>query len=151
MRLYCRLLGETASVSKPKTKKNCKKNSARIVLWSDQCAHESAYDQTSVRSNWPLIRQVCAQNCLWSDRPRPTWPLIRQDPDHCPDKSALEFCSRPCISSAPRTCVRSKMVWSEVTSVWPPRPGYVGKKCKNKIYIYETIKQTNKKLFANWL
>ena len=74
MRLYFKLLGETASVSKTKTKK-IEKNS-----------HESASDQTSVRSNWPLIRQVCAQNWLGSDRPRPTWPLIRQDPDHCPDK-----------------------------------------------------------------
>ena len=78
---------------------------------------ESASDQTSVLS------KVCAQNCLWSDRPRPTSPLLRQDPDHCPDKSALEVFSRPCNSSAPRTCVRSKMVWSEVTSVWPSRPG----------------------------
>ena len=75
----------------------------------------SASDQTSVRSNWPLIRQVCAQNCLWSDRHRPNWPLIRQVPDHCPDTSDLEVFSRPCNLSAPRTCVRSKMVWSEAT------------------------------------
>ena len=33
--------------------------------------------QTSVRSIRPLIRLVCAWNCLWSDRPRPNWPLIR--------------------------------------------------------------------------
>ena len=79
--------------------------------------------QTSVRSNRPLIRLVCAWNCLWSDRPRPKWTLIRQVPDHCPDKSALEAFSRPCNSSAPRTCVHSKMVWSELNSVWPPRPG----------------------------
>ena len=79
--------------------------------------------QTSVRSNRPLIRLVCAWNCLWSDRSRPKWPLIRQVPDHCPDKSALEAFSRPGNSSAPRTCVSSKMVWSELNSVWPPRPG----------------------------
>ena len=79
--------------------------------------------QTSVRSNRPLIRLVCAWNCLWSDRTRQKWPLIRQVPDHCPDKSALEVFSRPCNSSAPGTCVRSKIVWSGVTSVWPPRPG----------------------------
>ena len=79
--------------------------------------------QTSVRSNRPLIRLVCAWNCLWSDRPRTKWPLIRQVPDHCPDKSALEAFSRPCNSSAPGTCVRSKLVWSGVTSVWPARPG----------------------------
>ena len=27
--------------------------------------------------NWSLVRLVCAWNCLWSDRPRPKWPLIR--------------------------------------------------------------------------
>ena len=82
-----------------------------------------ASGQTSVRSNWPLIILVYAGNCLWSDRARPKWLLIRQVSDHCPDKSALEAFSRPCNSSAPRTCVRSKMVWSELNSVWPPRPG----------------------------
>ena len=30
---------------------------------------ELTSDQTSVRSNWPLIRQVTDQNCLQSDRP----------------------------------------------------------------------------------
>ena len=80
--------------------------------------------QTSVRSNRPLIRLVCAWNCLWSERPRTKWPLIRQDPDHCPDKSALEAFSRPCSSSAPGTCVRSKLVWSGVTLVWPLRHGH---------------------------
>ena len=83
-----------------------------------------ASGQNSVRSNWPLIRLVCAGNCLWSDRARPKWPLIRQVSDHCPDKSALEAFSRSCNSSAPRTCVRSKMVWSELNSVWQPRPGH---------------------------
>ena len=29
------------------------------------------------RSKWSLIRLVCAWKCLWSDRPRPKWPLIR--------------------------------------------------------------------------
>ena len=79
--------------------------------------------QTSVRSNRPLIRLVCAWNGLWSDRPRTKWPLIRQVPDHCPDKSALKAFSRLCNSSAPGTCVRSKLVWSGVTLVWPPGPG----------------------------
>ena len=103
-------------------------------LWSDKSALETSSDQTkvrsktspdqtSVRSKLSLIRLVCARNCLWSDRPRPKWPLIRQVPDHCPDESALEAFSRPCNSSAPGTCVRSKLVWSGVTSVWPPRPG----------------------------
>ena len=80
-------------------------------------------DQTSVRSKLSLIRLVCARNCRWSDRPRPKWPLIRQVPDHCPGESALEAFSGPCNSSAPGTCVRSKLVWSGFTSVWPPRPG----------------------------
>ena len=57
MRLYCRLLGETVSVSKTKTKKNWKKNSL-----------ESASDETSVRTNRPLIRLVCARIGLWSDK-----------------------------------------------------------------------------------
>ena len=97
------------------------------LVWKEKHEKKSlklVSGQTSVRSNWPLIRQVCAQNCLWSDRPTPTWPLIRQHPDHCPDKSALEAFSRPCNSSAPGTCVCSKLVWSGVTSVWPPRPGH---------------------------
>ena len=105
------LLPETTEVSK-KTKKTLKKKLLELVS-----------GQTSVRSNRPLIRLVCAWNCLWSDRPRSKWPLIRQVPDHCPDKSALKAVSRPCNSSAPGTCVRSKLVWSAVTSVWPPRPG----------------------------
>ena len=29
-----------------------------------------------VCSNRPLIRVLCAQNCIWSDRPRRNWPLI---------------------------------------------------------------------------
>ena len=91
-----------------KQKKIEKKNSLKLVS-----------GQTNVRSNRPLIRLVCAWNCLWSDRPRTKWPLIRQ----VPDKSALEAFSRPCNSSAPGTCVRSKLVWSGVTSVWPPQPG----------------------------
>ena len=49
-----------------KQKKNLKKMSLEWVS-----------GQTSVRSNWPLIRLLCAWNCLWSDRPRPKWPLIR--------------------------------------------------------------------------
>ena len=73
------------------------------------------------RLKWPLIRIVCARNCLWPDHPRPKWPLIRKLQDHCSAKNALETFSRQCISSAPITCVRSKMVWSEVTLVWSPR------------------------------
>ena len=102
-----------------KTWKKCRSNwslvrlvCARIGLWSDLCAPETASDQT-----------VPDQSDLWTDRPRTKLPLIRQVPDHCPDKSALEAFSRPCNSSAPGTCVRSKLVWSGVTSVWPPRPG----------------------------
>ena len=122
MLFYCCLLPETTKVSK-KTKttwKKCRSNwslvrlvCARIGLWSDLCALETASDQT-----------VPDQSDLWSDRPRTKWPLIRQVPDHCPDKSALEAFSRPCNSSAPGTCVRSKLVWSGVISVWPPRPGW---------------------------
>ena len=89
MQFYCCLSPETTKVS-AKTKKNWKKISLELVS-----------GQTSVRSNRPLIRLVCAWNCLWSDRPRTKWPLIRQVPDHCPDKSALEAFSRPCNSSAP--------------------------------------------------
>ena len=120
MMFYCWLLPETTKVSK-KTKKNFKKNSlklvsslvcARIGLWSDMCALETASDQT-----------VQDRSDLWSDRPRTKWPLIRQVPDHCPDKSALKAFSRPCNSIATGTCVRLKLVWSGVTWVWPPRPG----------------------------
>ena len=101
--LYCWLLGETTCASK-KTKQK-KKNSPESA--SDQTtAKESACDQTSVWSKLPLVR-----------------PSQTEVPDHCPDKSALEVFSRTSNSSAPRTCVRSKMVWSEVTSVWPPPPG----------------------------
>ena len=53
-------------MSVKKIKKKLEKNSLDVVS-----------GQTSVRSNWPLIRLVCAWNCLWSDRPRPKWPLIR--------------------------------------------------------------------------
>ena len=121
MLFHCCLLPETTKVNK-KTKRNLKKMSLELVS-----------GQTSMRSNRPLIRLVCAWNCLWSDRPRPNWPLIRPSQNkvssdqasarHCPDKSALEAFSRPCNSSALGTCVRSKLVWSGVTSVWPPRPG----------------------------
>ena len=117
MLLCCWLLPDTANVSK-KTKKTSKK----------------------IRSTWPLVRLVCASNCLWWDHPRPKWPLIRQVQDHCPDKSELEAFSRPCSSSAPRTCVRSKMVWSELNLVWPPRRGWGNliKRNSNKITFYET-------------
>ena len=54
MLFYCCRLPETTKVSK-KTKKTWKK----------------------LRSNWSLVRLVCAWNCLWSDRPGPKWPLIR--------------------------------------------------------------------------
>ena len=80
---YCCLLGKTTSVSK-KNKKKLEK--------------ENLLDST-------LIRQMCAQNCLWSDRPRPKWPLSGQVPVHCLDKIALQVISRPRNSSAPRTCV----------------------------------------------
>ena len=115
---YCwLLLGKTNSSKK--TKKNLNKS----------------------RLTWSLVRLLCAWNCLWSDRPRPKWPLIRppqtQVPDNCPDKSALEAFSRPSNSSAPRTCVRSKMVWSELNSVWPPRPG-----CWNAL-IFQKVRRKN--------
>ena len=86
---------------------------ARIGLWSDKCSLKTASDQT-----------IPDQIDLWSDRPRLKWSLIRQVPDHWPDKIALEAFSRPCNSSAPRTCVCSKMIWSELNSVWPPRLGW---------------------------
>ena len=72
--LYCWLLAETTSVTKKKLVKK---------------KPESASYQNNVRSNWPLIRLVCARTGLWSQRPRPKWTLIRQVPDHCPGKSAL--------------------------------------------------------------
>ena len=107
MLFYCWVLPEKTNVNK-KQKNLTKFRStwslvrlvcARIHLWSDWCALEIASYQT-----------VPDQSHLWSDPPRPKLPLIRQVPDHCPDKSALEAFSRPCNSSAPRTCVRSKMV-----------------------------------------
>ena len=102
--------------------------------------------QTSVLSNRPLIRLVCAWYCLWSDRPRTKWPLIRQVPDHCPDKSALEAFSRTCNSSAPQTCVRSKPVWSGVTSVWPPQPGYSQAR-RQSLFIEDWIRLFNLSVF----
>ena len=90
---------ERQPLSVKKLKKILKKL-ARIGLWSDFCALELASDQTRVRSNRPLTRQVCAQTVqdksdLWSDK----------------------------FQTIAQTKVWSKFVWSEVTSVWPPRNG----------------------------
>ena len=90
----------------------------------------------NIRSKWSLLRLVCAriglwsgalenasdqtvpdQSDLWSDRPRPKWPLIRQVPDHCPDKSAFEAFSRPCNSNAPST-YRIRAQFGLATSTW---------------------------------
>ena len=91
--------------------------------------------QKKFRSTGSSVRLVCPWNCVWPDHPRPKWPLIRQVPDHCLDKSAPEAFSRPCNSSAPGTCVRSKMVWSEINSVWPPRPGRQNQLWSHNLYI----------------
>ena len=68
-------------MSVKENKKNLKKNSLDLVS-----------GQTSVRLNRPLIRLVCAWNCLWSDRPRPKWPLIRPSQTKVPSDQAS---SRP--------------------------------------------------------
>ena len=67
-------------------------------------------------SKRPLIRIFCASYYLWSDRPIPKWPLIRQVPDHCGNKNLLEAFFRPCNSSAPRTCVRTRR-WCDGSSI----------------------------------
>ena len=82
MLLFCWLLAEITSV---------RKKLEKSLLDSDQ---------TSVHSNRPLIKLVSLWACLCSDHPKPKWPLIRQDPDPCPDKKGARSFSRSCISSA---------------------------------------------------
>ena len=100
----------------------------RMRFWSECCLIVDLY-QRQQKSKWKQkklekkiknsLKLVSGQTSVRSNQ-----PLIRQVPDHCPDKRALEAFSRPCNSSAPGPCVCLKLVWSGVTSVWPPRPGY---------------------------
>ena len=73
MRLYCRLLGETASVSKTKTKKLKKIRSNRPMV-RPVCARIGLY-QTSLRSKLPLVRP--SQTDVTSDQTK-SRPLSRQ-------------------------------------------------------------------------
>ena len=106
---------------------------ARIVLWSDWSALETASDQTQVRSKRPLIRLKCARNCLWSDlsaletasdqtQVRSKRPLIRLKcarNDLWSDSSALETASDQTQVRSKRPLIRLKcarnVLWSDLT------------------------------------
>ena len=86
----------------------------------DHCPDKSALEATSHQTNSrPLSRQKCARSHLSSDKfqtivqtkVRSKPPLIRQIPDHCPDKSALEATSHQ-TNSRPlsrQKCARSHL------------------------------------------